>query len=227
MSHIQTNRKLFRAVSIKVAVYTCVIGEYDPIPVRRPNVKGVDFFVFSNVDLSGVTEWTAIPFSMPEYSAQLQNRFVKMHPGLMLPDYDFLIYVDGNVQVVGDVSSLISEVATDPEFFVGMYQHPFRDCIYSEGAACIRHSRDWFWKIARQLRRYGRLGYPVANGLYEAGVVVSRRSERTEQLFRAWWREYLSGSSRDQLALPFAAWKLSIPIRNLGRSDFRYTHRFF
>ncbi|MFN6005934.1 MAG: glycosyltransferase domain-containing protein [Paracoccaceae bacterium] len=211
----------------KIAVYTCVIGDYDPIPVERPDIDGVDFFVFSNIDLSGRTDWTSIRFAMPEYSATLQNRFVKMHPSLMLPEYDFLVYVDGNVQIVGDVSTLVSEMAMDPEFVIGLYQHPFRGCIYSEGAACIKHSRDWFWKIAKQLRRYASLNYPLDNGLYEAGVIVSRRSEKTDLFFRAWWLAYLSGSARDQLSLPFAAWKLSIPIRNLGRSDFRYIHRFF
>ena len=211
----------------RIAVYTCVIGEYDTIPVERPGTAGVDFFVFSDLDLSGLTEWTPVRFLMSEYSPTLQNRFVKMHPGLMLPDYDYIVYVDGNVQVIGDISTFVEEMADSPDFVVGMYEHPFRNCIYSEGAACIKHSRDWFWRIARQLRRYSMENYPVENGLYEASVILSRRSEEADIFFRAWWLAYLSGSARDQLSLPFAAWRLSVKISNLGRSDFRYAHRFF
>lgn len=214
-------------MSRKIAVYTCIIGDYDAVPLKRPDVPGVDFFVFSNLDLSETTEWTAVQFSMPEHSPTVQNRFVKLHPSLMLPDYEFIVYVDGNIQIVGNVSTLVSDLLVDTHFTVGMYQHPYRNCIYSEGAACIRHSRDWFWRIARQLRRYAKLSYPVDNGLYEAGVIVSRKSQLTDAFFRTWWLAYLSGSARDQIPLAYAAWKLSIPITNLGVSDFRYIHRFF
>lgn len=211
----------------KIAVYTCVIGDYDTIPRERPNIAGVDFFVFSDGDLTGRTDWTPVRFSMPDYSPTLQNRFVKMHPGLMLPEYQFFIYVDGNVQVVGDVSALVAQIANEPDFVVGMYEHPFRNCIYSEGAACIKHSRDWFWRVVLQLRRYATANYPTCNGLYEAGVIVSRRSDKSDAFFRAWWRAYLVGSARDQLSLPYTAWKLELQISNLGPSDFRYLHRFF
>lgn len=211
----------------KIAVYTCIIGDYDPTPVERPNIEGVDFFVFSNRDLSGATSWTPVYFSLPEYSSALQNRFIKMHSRLILPEYEFLVYVDGNIEILGDISSFVFDVANDPEFVVGMYEHPYRSCIYSEGFACIKHSRDWFWKIALQLRRYSSVNYPTDNGLYEAGVIVSRRSAKADEFFRVWWLDYLAGSARDQLSLPFTAWKLSLHIKNLGRSDFRYSHRFF
>ncbi|MFM7852994.1 MAG: glycosyltransferase domain-containing protein, partial [Flammeovirgaceae bacterium] len=187
----------------------------------------MDFYIFSDTDLSGKTEWKHVFFSIPRFSPTVQNRFVKMHPCLVLPEYDYYVYVDGNIEIIGDVRDLVRTANEDFSFVVGMYEHPFRNCIYSEGAACIKHSRDWFWRIGRQLRQYFRAGYPISNGLYEAGVILIRNSPQSAEFLRNWWLEYLSGSARDQISLPYVAWTLGLEITSLGRSDFRFVHKYF
>ncbi|MFM7294010.1 MAG: glycosyltransferase domain-containing protein [Burkholderiales bacterium] len=211
----------------KVAVYKCVIGDYDTVPTSVPNSPGVDFYLFSDAEIQGRTEWNSILLSLPHLSPAAQNRFVKMQPWLLLPQYDYWLYVDGNIDITGDITELIGNAIRDNNLTLGMYQHPFRKCLYSEGAACIKHSRDWFWHIALQVRKYYKVGYPLDNGLYEAGVMLVRNSDEAQNLLTSWWLEYLSGSTRDQIALPFTAWRLQTSITNLGVSDFRYQHKYF
>jgi len=213
--------------SIKIAVYTCITGNYDKLMSPTNIDSRIDYYCFSdNIKKPTNSPWILKPVNLNHLNSKDQNRFIKMHPHEFLENYDVTIYVDGNIQIVGDIFELVQmTVNTQANFFI--YNHPYRTCIFTEAAACAHFSHDWIWKIALQMRRYCVEGYPADNGLFEASVIIRKNTNSIRELMEMWWDEYCLGAKRDQLSLPVVAWRLGIQLESLGKSDPRFGHRYF
>ena len=211
---------------MKIAVYTCITDGYDTLSSPIEVDPRLDYYYFSDDPASVVTPWRFKPVGLAHATPKDQNRYIKMHPHEVLPDYDVTVYVDGYIQIVGDLYPwILATLSSEEDVFC--YQHLYRNCIFAEAAACAHYSHEWIWTIASQMRRYRVEGYPVDNGLFEANVIIRRQSARMRRLMDAWWSEYSSGVKRDQLSLPLVAWRLGIPLGSLGESDPRLGHRYF
>lgn len=206
---------------IKIAVYTCITQGYDSLKIPLSTDKRLAYFCFTDTRDSVMPPWEFRPIDLKGLSPKDQNRYIKMHPHEVLPGYDVTVYVDGNIQIVGNLYELICTLLNAPEdiFF---YQHPNRNCVYAEGAACSHIAHERIWNIVAQMRRYNKAGYPVKNGLFEANVIIRKNTSRMCRFMDEWWREYRTGAKRDQLSLPFVSWMLGIPLGSLGESDPRF-----
>lgn len=211
---------------IRIAVYTCITRGYDSLKIPLSVDKRLAYFCFTDSPESVTPPWDLRHISLQGLSPKDQNRYIKMHPHEFLSDYDATVYVDGNIQIVGDLYELVCTALSSPEdiFF---YQHPDRNCVYAEGAACSHIAHERIWKIAAQMRKYRKAGYPVESGLFEANVIIRKNTPGMRRFMDAWWSEYCTGAKRDQLSLPFVAWQLGIPLGSLGESDPRIRHIIF
>jgi hypothetical protein len=212
---------------MKIAVFTCITGSYDTLrmPVRLE--PGIDYFCFSDSQVAG-SGWTLAAIENSQSSDVATNRWIKMcaHAQPVLAPYDATLYIDGSIEVVGDLRKFIDDCLARNEDIL-MYDHPFRDCAYDEALVCAQFGLDTIGRIGRQMRGMHAAGFPARHGLFEAGVIFRRRSPRVEFLMEAWWISFLAGAQRDQLSLPFVAWQHDVPIGSLGRSDPRFGHRVF
>lgn len=214
------------ASGTKIAVYTCITDNYDKLAPPENADPRLDYYYFTDNSAGLVAPWALKSIDLRHLSAKDQNRYIKMHPHVCLPDYDVTVYVDGYIQIVGDLHELICAALKSPED-VFLYKHLQRNCVFTEAAACAHYSHGWIWTIAAQMRKYSAEGYPVNNGLFEANVIVRKNTARMRRLMDMWWSEYCSGTKRDQLSLPVAAWRLGIPLGSLGESDPRLGQRYF
>ncbi|MBT1070967.1 glycosyltransferase domain-containing protein [Pelotalea chapellei] len=212
--------------TLKIAVYTCITQGYDSLKVPFSVDKRISYFCFTDSPQSVLPPWQFIPIALKELSPKDQNRYIKMHPHHFLQGYDVTVYIDGNIQVVGDLFQLVCKsIHSSGDIFV--YQHPNRNCIYAEGAACSHIAHERIWNIAKQMRRYHKKGYPINNGLFEANVIIRKNTDRMRHFMNEWWNEYCLGAKRDQLSLPFVAWLLQITVESLGESDPRFKNNVF
>jgi len=211
---------------LKIAVYTCITQGYDSLKIPLSVDKRLAYFCFTDTPHSVMPPWEFRHIDLKGLSPKDQNRYIKMHPHEFLPGYDVTVYVDGNIQIVGDLYELICTLLNAPED-IFIYKHLLRNCVFAEAAACAHYSHDWLWTIAAQMRRYSSECYPVGNGLFEANVLIRKNTDSIRRLMDTWWCEYRSGAKRDQLSLPYVAWRLGIPLGSLGESDPRFGHRYF
>jgi hypothetical protein len=213
---------------MKVAVYTCITGAYDSLRPPRQVQPGLDYFCFSDPPLPTCPPWQAVPVDVPETDAPARNRRIKMlaHRQPTLAAYAASLYVDGSIEIVGDLSQFIASCDARPEP-IQLYRHPFRDCIYDEALACARAGHVSFFTLRDQMGRYRRAGFPEHHGLFEAGVLYRRHVPEVDAFMEAWWDEYRTGARRDQLSLPFLAWQAGLAIGDLGPSDPRFGRRTF
>jgi len=212
---------------MKLAVYTAIADGYDTLKAPRIKIPGVDYYCFTEPCSIVAEAWSRRDLA-PEIdqSAATRNRYAKMLPHLLLPDYDASIYVDGNIEVLGNVMELARRALAFGN--VALYDHPVRIDPYSEAIECARIGFDWNRRIRVQMDRYRRAGMPRNVGLLEANIII--RAHNTERVIRAmesWWREWQDGVKRDQLSLMYVLWKENVSVCRLGRHDARFINQYF
>lgn len=210
----------------KVAVYTCIAGDYDELLEMSSSESDADYFCFSDRQFAHSGSWKLLPLPVAHGDSVLDSRFVKMHPHVLFPEYSCSIYVDGNVRVRGKVSALARSALR--EGVLAIYAHPFRDCIYDEAKECAALGYDWFWRIRDQMNQYAAAGFPLRYGLFEANILFRKHHDPAlVRLMEMWWKEFRCGVPRDQLSLPFLLWKHNFPSVSLGENDARFAQQFF
>lgn len=203
----------------RIAVYTSLFGNYDtPLPLvyKEP---GVDYFFITDmkVDPEAVEGWTVISadglFESPFYA----NRYCKMHPFDLFPGYEMAIYVDGNILPISDVTRFGAS-AQASETGIAAHGHPERTCVYDEARTCLLKERGDREGIRRWVKRLESEGMPRQYGLLEMGVIIyDLHSAAAKILADSWFETTMgSGTKRDQLALPYVAWKNGYRMQDFG-----------
>lgn len=207
---METPTQALDTKGLKIAVYTCIVGHYDQLLEPQYVEPGIDYYVFTDIDCPALSVWKKIDITQfEEYKAltptQL-NRKIKMLPFIYLPNYDYTLYVDGNIIIMDAISPMIQEMG---HHALGVHYHRSRDCIYDE-LVRIEYLRKADMPLVRQqVAAYQAQGYPRHHGLYENTILIRKRDDQaTCQLMEAWWQEYVKYPTRDQLSLPYIIWKL-------------------
>ena len=212
--------------SPRIVVYTCITGGYDEIKQPRSVEGAIEYVCFTDQPPSQPGAWHIRSLPRDFSNDAVNSRFVKMHPHVLFPEHEFSIYIDGTMEILGDLLPLAQSVMAASSF--AAYQHSFRSCTYAEAAECAALGYDWPWRIGAQMTRYREQGFPENAGLFEANILFrSHHDARVKRLMEEWWHEYRGGVRRDQLSLVFAAWQHGLQIHNLGVSDPRVTQRHF
>jgi len=216
----------------KRIVYTSVFGEYDK--VTKQSSDGWDWKCFSEEN------------SIPLYEDNNRNakRF-KVLPHRHLQNYEYSIFIDGNMDVRGNLDDLIEKYLSDSN--VAFFSHKnnkldSRNCAYEEaqtildlGAKNMKltpgrgmyNYKDNPKIIVKQFDKYSKLNYPENNGLITGMVILRRHNEKDcIQTMEDWWKEIKYGSKRDQLSFNYCAWKNNLKF-NYMEGDSRDNEHFY
>jgi hypothetical protein len=189
----------------KKVIYTAVFGNRDDLkPIREQ--KGYDYFVFTEKSSLRHPVFRA-KVMQPGYEDPCRNaRFVKINPHLVLPGYDYWIWVDANIAVEGvDFNNLLDNYLS--HYDLALHKHPIRNCVYDEAMACREKGFDLPSKIDAQMNKYLDDRYPAGNGLCSTGILYRRNTAGMNNFSKLWWEEISAHSRRDQLSFNYLAWK--------------------
>lgn len=209
-----------------IVVYTCITGFYDDLLPPREIESGIDYICLTDQSTLHIAGWK-MQLIPPEFGQfALANRFAKMHPHLVFPEYEISVYIDGNIEIISELRLLVRQALVNQD--IALYEHPFRDCVYEEARECAAIGHDWHWTIKKQMKIYKQNNFPVGHGMFECNVIFRRHnSPAVRSLMEAWWDEFTNGVKRDQLSFTYLAWKLGVVIQGLGKSDQRLSRRNF
>tara|TARA_B100000424_G_scaffold251328_1_gene226720 strand:+ start:2030 stop:2719 length:690 start_codon:yes stop_codon:yes gene_type:complete len=214
-------------------VYTSIFGGYDD-EVKQNLPNGWDWKCFSEKN----------SLSIYEDNNRNAKRF-KVLPHRYLKDYEYSIFVDGNMQVKGNIDELIDKYLKDANvaFFSHNNNHlDARNSAYEEAQTIfdlgeknmkrtpergILNYKDNPFVIQKQIEKYRLLRYPADNGLITGMVILRRHNEKDcIQAMEDWWTEIKYGSKRDQLSFNYVAWKNSLNFNYMG-GDSRNNEYFY
>lgn len=205
-----------------IVCYTCVTGGYDILKQPLIVSKNVDYVCFSDVVIPqpGIWRIKSIPDELKNLSNVKKQRIVKICPHRCLKEYDVSIWVDGNIQVKGDLNEFIFQYDLDK---CPLYTrvHPCRRCIYDEADICIKMKKGSYQEIMQQVNQYKKEGYPAKAGMVETGVLLRKHNDlKCQQFCNLWASELLLHSHRDQLSFNYICWKMHF-IPGILKNEFK------
>lgn len=208
----------------KIAVYTCIIGDYDDIWQPRVIEEQCDYYFLSleKPENLGVFQWIDISkyFEGSNLDNTRINRFCKMHPHLFFKEYKYSIYLDGQDEIITSIAGLVRKIGN---VGIGLYGHAYSGDIdaYAEAAWLVlsgRTSGDDRSTIIRQMKRYMREGFPRNFGSAGGGL-IAREHGRPQciKIMETWWHEIQNESRRDELSLFYSVWKNGYTSKDIGK----------
>lgn len=200
---------------MKKVIYTAIIDNYDNLPIPLHVNKDYDYILFTNTNVKS-DFWKVVKV---EGSGVKLARHIKIRPDLWVSDYDFSVWLDGNVIQACDMNNL----ARLAKYDMMTMQHPKRDCIYQEVLACEQAGKDLRERMDKQVNRYRQDGYPANNGLIASTFIFRYHNQRVRALMEMWDKEVQMFSHRDQLSFNYCLSKKPINLAMLPWSTLR-TH---
>lgn len=192
-----------QALRSRLVVYTALFGDYDDLFVPSPEQAAqCDFVIFTDQP-SVPAPWRRGQVDFASADNAQRNRFHKVLPHRLFPQYQWSLYLDGNIDLRADPTEFLDRYCSrGPAFF--LFPHPIRTSIAEELGACIEGRKDDAVLMLRQVARYFDSGFGHAFPLTENNVLLRRHNDPAlVALSEAWWEEIRSRSGRDQLSLPY------------------------
>lgn len=206
----------------KIALYSVNTGGYDDFrPLNTRMFQGIDCYMVTDSDIE-LQGWKKILVT-PDADPHRQQRYYKImyHKIAALKDYDIVVYIDANLEVLRPISTLL-------KMFKGGFltsAHPTRDCVYHEGWACIDLHKATKEVVLGQLTDYVGRGIRPASGMYHTAVIVRDQSPEVHRFCKLWHQELEKHSHRDQLSIVAAREGLDMKISTFPAQSFRQMFR--
>ena len=200
-------------------VYTAIFGRKDKLlrPAYIPH--NFDFLCYTDDNLKSAI-WKVIREKATDKDPVRAAKIYKILSQKYLKNYDYSVWVDGNLRVIGNLNKLVDEYLKDSSLavFDHMQSYDKRNCIFEEAEALIDMAKigkkkEDPKKVLRQINDYKKEGYPKNNGLITGMIIVrEHNSKDVVKLMEDWWGEICKYSRRDQLSFNYVAWKNNFKI---------------
>ena len=201
----------------KIAVYTCVFGKYDKI--QEPNFKpdNIDYYIITDQEIPNNSLWKPINYDenlLRGLNNIEKNRYFKMHPEKIFTDYNYSIYVDGNIKIISDLSPYIKLIG---KYGLGFHSHNQRNCPYDELTAIgVAHKANK--SVIKEYEDYLKSNsFPKGYGLLECNVIVREHNNPIcKKIMEEWWEQFSTYIKRDQVSIPFVLYRNEIKVSDIS-----------
>ncbi|MCV6596345.1 MAG: DUF616 domain-containing protein [Mangrovicoccus sp.] len=213
-------------------IYTCIAGGYDELMQPKYIDAASDYICFTDqADLLTQGEigvWTMRALRKVQGNESLSNRWHKLHPHLLFPEYQESIYIDGNVNVLSSyLFDKISEHTTD----LLLPRHFMRNCVMEEKDTIIstnRINKSAAEKLDSLMQKAKSEGFPEGWGLSENNVIFRNHHDpKIIALMEEWWEMVETVAPRDQAHLCYLLWKHGFSFEDITFPNCRTLYQDF
>jgi len=199
----------------KIVLYTAIMGKTGRFLVPKISDKSVDRICFTDLNLKSHF-YEIRKTRVKDRVSVRRQRFVK----IIIPDeifygYEYSVYVDCKRPYSINFDYLLKHLQPGSDFLTR--RHNRRSCLYDEGEFCIKKKKDSEETIRKQLDFYKSEGCPAHCGLHASGLLLRRHTKQMKEFSLLWWKQVKAYSYRDQISLPYVAWKTGTKISVCGR----------
>lgn len=200
----------------RVAIYTCIIGFYDTLKQPSELCPGMDYICFvgpgektaERVGVWQIRELEGIGIKDPG----LLSRYPKMHPHLLLSEYDASLWIDANIEIMD--SSIYRAVRTKLSAGVKYsgVKHPSRDNAYDEAIMCRNMGYISYLKLARIFLFLLTHGQKRRGSFLMENNLIFRRHKDPQivTMDKLWWDKVVHLCRRDQISFGWCLQKCSV-----------------
>ena len=194
---------------MKKVIYTILVGKYDDLLQPLVVDESFDYICFSNdfaEESVGVWNIKKIPFNDSDKTRV--SRYAKLLPHKVLQEYDYSLYMDANIQIVGLEFYRLVNVKIGEGILIAQIPNIFRDCIYKDIEIAYRRRKVDLKGAKRQFEHLKQEGFPKHYGLFENNVILRKHNDpMVIEISEAWWKEYSNYTHRDQFCLMYVYWR--------------------
>jgi GT2 family glycosyltransferase/tetratricopeptide (TPR) repeat protein len=199
----------------KIAVYTAISGDYDPLKLPETLDPRFDFFVFTDTPVADTGVFHVRPLPYLDEDDTRSARFVKTHPHTLLRGYDIAIWIDANIMILGDMHPIV-ETFLESGKDIAVIPHPERYTLEEELEACIRFNKQEDRPtMAHQIETYRRDGLAEEELIESNFMIFDLTSSQVSPFLDFWWTQIENHSKRDQLSLNYALYKYGMTPHTL------------
>ncbi len=191
----------------KYAIYTAIFGGYDSLPNinLQFNFDKYEFFCFTDQIIENSYPWKIINTQQMSEGPAVTNRYIKFNAHKFLHEYDFVMYMDGNINLKKSPDYFFSFLKSSSSCV--MLSHPSRKTILEEIAACTAYQKINIFEAFYMISFYVKVGYMenfhlTANRLFVRSLIDDKINKCFEQIYTL----YLNGPRRDQLHSNYCMW---------------------
>lgn len=198
---------------MKTLILTAITNGKDKLKDPEQKYDNCDYIAFVDKDYE-TKIWEQrkiIPFSfIDNYRDRRNAKIYKILSTILFPEYDYIIWVDGNHQLKKDPREIYDEYG---DFDILLFKHPDRKCTYEEMDAVKKWNMDDTENIDNQYKFYKSKFMPSNWGLYEMSTFIVKNTDNIKTFQLMWYEHICKFSSRDQISLPFVLWKLKDKLK--------------
>lgn len=216
------------------AVYTAIIGAYDTLKEPTVITPGWGYICFTDQKHLRSNTWRIIQVDgMSQWKGTLSKLDpIRLARYIKILGYQLIvgntIWVDGSFQIACDLNEWWQYCGAELADMV-VIKHPMRNCVYAEGATCIRNKRGDQVEISEQLVHYRTEGIPEeSQTLIQSGIIMRKNVTEVWYFCKKWWGEVERYSTRDQLGFVHAYWEMVdfVYIHIMQNFDYRTSNKF-
>jgi len=201
-------------------IYTVIVNHYDYLVDPVVVTPGIDYICFTDSKRVRSNIWQLRPLSVQNDDPARSSRLPKLLPHRYLPEYDYSLYVDGNITMKKDLRAFFFLFLCKSDMV--MVRHRDRKTAYEEYRTCLLMGKDDPTVMMKQIREYQQEGYPADNGLIHGAVILRRHHvSRVSEAMEQWWQEVATKSRRDQLSYNYIMWKRQEEITYMEQKMFK------
>jgi len=215
----------------KTVIYTCLTGGYDALIIHRFLNPECDYVCFTDdremIAKKYIGPWKIEPLRFDRLNNSKNNRWHKMHPHVLFPNYETSLYVDSNVNFcTGKIFEYIRSVPR--RCYIAVPRHASRDCIYEEARFVLEKNIDTVENVLPLLEKYHKERFPEHFGMGENNVIFRKHhNPACMRLMEDWWEIFNRYSKRDQLTLFYLIWKEKVDFAFFAPYSFKKDHKNF
>ncbi len=219
-TNIQKYIEYQKSRKAKSVMYTCVINDYDDIEeidaLKYIN-KDWDYICFTDnndhITKGHVGIWEIRPLQFTTLDNTRNNRWHKLHPHILFPEYEESIYIDSNINIL--TPYLFNIIKKKNSCFV-LPKHYKNNCIYKEYYDILKLGLDDENLIKKERNLIINSGMPHNWGFPENNILYRRHNiDIIKKIDEEWWYMVQNYSKRDQLSLSYLLWKYGFDIKKI------------
>jgi hypothetical protein len=198
---------------IKYVIYTCVFDDYDWIFPPLVKEENISYIIMTDDPELRVFGWeTRLVDSSPFRNPKTANLHYRALSHKYLGDFDYSLYVDGNVRLIGKTSEFFTKFRNSGSP-LGLFRHPIRYSVKEEAESCLMTGKVFEPdRLQTELAYQANEGFPDNIGLIETTIILkNHRHELLVDAMHLWWANFELFGTRDQIGLPYVIWKKNVP----------------
>ena len=181
-------------------IYTSIVGGFDNLIQPKFVDDSFDYICFvkkGQTDTKRQGIWQIVEIPYDNCDNRILSRFPKLMPHKVLSQYDYSLWMDGNVSINdARLYEIIDKKIEDGILYSGV-NHWGRDCAYDEAAGIANKVKEPLFSLAKTVRFLRKERFPKHYGLYENNVIL--RKHNNQKFDNLWWDLFCKYAKRDQL----------------------------